>query len=158
MAASKPLPETPRLTTMATAEAAAMASPVSWVRRLARATRAVNNAGSGGVAMPTGAMRMAAPLVVPRRPVWPGGVPASNASIAARVEGPRMSASPRASMLSCQASRSRAQPASSNPSGSATSRRARSSVCSVSSVTCAAFSPRETGWPSNGATKPSIRP
>ena len=55
-----------------------MASPVLWVTRQVRATRAGICATSGGVAMPTGAMRMAAPLVVPRRPVSSGGAPASD--------------------------------------------------------------------------------
>jgi hypothetical protein len=59
-------PSMPALTAAATAAAAASARPVLWVAALAATTRSTSRSRSvDGVAMPTGVIRIAAPLVVP---------------------------------------------------------------------------------------------
>ena len=104
-------PDTPALTAAATAAAPASAIPVLCVTLLAiavRSTRADKSAGrtaeSGRVpgsitamAMPTGATRIAAPLVVPAAPAA-SGTPARMAATARLVEGPSRSSEPRSAM------------------------------------------------------------
>ena len=64
----------PWLTAAATAAAAAMAIEVLCVARQVSATLATSaSSGSAGIMMPTGAMRIAAPLVSPPRPASSGG-------------------------------------------------------------------------------------
>jgi len=85
-------PATPRLTAAATAEAEAMAIEVLCVARQVSATLATRAAsGCGGIMTPTGAMRMAAPLVSPYRPASSGAMPLLMASSARLVEGPSRS-------------------------------------------------------------------
>ena len=72
-------PAMPALTAAPTAAAAARPIDVLWVTMDAATTASTRAAsGSGGVATPTGAMRMAAPLVAPLRPASAGGVPAAS--------------------------------------------------------------------------------
>ena len=107
-------PATPALTAAATAAAPASATPVLCVTRLAVTTRRRSRSRSpAGVATPTGVTRMAAPLVVPSRPVSVSGVPASSADSARFVDGPSRLSEPRARMSSSQASSWRAKSSSS---------------------------------------------
>jgi len=101
--------------------------------------------------MPTGATRIAAPLVSPNRPASAGPAPAASAARACRVDGPSRSSEPRARIDCSQANRSRARsPASTSPSPATTSR-ASNTACSVSSVTDPAGRPAASGWPAGPA-------
>ena len=170
-----PAPDTPALTAAATAAAPASAMPVSWVTRLAASTwsteRPTERAGPLGAgeaaacpgrsrftAMPTGAMRIAAPLVVPEAPAFSGGVPARTAATARLVEGPRRSSEPRSAMSRSQLTRASASSRGSivpcPPTRSLPSRTA----CSVSSVTAPAGRPAAIGWPGGAGSKPVRSP
>lgn len=73
---AKDAPATPALTAVATAAAPAIATPVLCVARQASATRSTSrSSGCAEVAIPTGAIRMAPPLVSPRRSASPRGKP-----------------------------------------------------------------------------------
>ena len=98
--------------------------------------------------MPTGATRMAAPLVTPCRPAAATSAPAASAARACLVDGPSRSSDPRARIDSSQASRSRASAVASTSPRPATTSRASSTACSVSSVTDPAGSPAASGCPS----------
>ncbi len=92
MAPRQSAPSMPELTAAATAAADAIATEVLWVARQVSATLATSAlAGSDGIMMPTGAIRIAAPLVSPSRPATSGAIPALIASIARFVDGPRRS-------------------------------------------------------------------
>src|SRR5690349_3905411 len=156
-------PETPALTAAATAAAPASATPVLCVTRLAMTTwstsvdrlvRPGRGAGSRATAMPTGAMRIAAPLVVPKAPASSGGVPARMAATARLVEGPSRSREPRSAM-----SRSQSMSAAASSSGSSvpwplTRSLASRTACSVSSVTDPAGMPLAMGCPGGAGSKP----
>ena len=100
----------PALTAAATAAAPEIATPVLWVTALA-ATTASTRRGmlSKSFAIPTGAIRMAAPFVVPNRPDSVTGVPAATASTAAFVDGPSRSCDPRARIPSSHSTSSAAR-------------------------------------------------
>ncbi len=127
-------PATPTDTAIATAAAPARPSPVLWVTREASMTASSRDAGSGPKAMPTGAMRIAAPFVVPRRPARSGWTPLWIAAIAAFVEGPSRSSDPLASMTASQSASARANRCGSIRPAPSISRSATIRACSVSSV------------------------
>src|SRR6266508_5974753 len=79
-ASSSVAPSTPAETTVATTAAPACAMAVSCVTRSAATTASSRR--SNRFAMPTGVMRMAAPLVLPSRPVCDGSSPADRAASA----------------------------------------------------------------------------
>ena len=91
-AARQSEPATTRRTAAATPAAEAMAIEVLCVARQVSATLATSaTSGSGGIMMPTGAMRMAAPLVSPFCPASSAGTPSLMASMARLVDGPSRS-------------------------------------------------------------------
>ena len=143
----------------ATAAAPAIATEVWWVTRHASATRSTRAGRSpAGIRMPMGATRIAAPFVVPVAPASCGGVPASTAWTAARVEGPSRSADPRCRMSSSHAaSRAASTPGSMRPAPSITMS-ASSIACSVSSVIAPAGRPAATGWSGGAGRNPVIGP
>src|SRR5690242_18847840 len=107
-----------------------------------------------GTAMPTGAIRMAAPLVVPVAPASSGGTPARMAATARLVEGPSRSCEPRSAMA-----RSHSVSAAASLCGSIVPRPsirslASRTACSVSSVTAPAGMPPAMGWPGGAGSKP----
>src|SRR5437764_2280381 len=104
--------------------------------------------------MPTGAMRMAAPLVAPVAPASSGGTPARMAATARLVEGPSRSCEPRSAMA-----RSHSVSAAASLCGSIVPRPsirslASRTACSVSSVTAPAGMPPAMGWPGGAGSKP----
>ncbi len=147
-------PSTPALTAAATAAAPARATPVLCVARLASTTRSTRPPRSAdGAAMPTGVIRIAAPLVTPDRPAWPMSAPPSSALIARFVDGPSRSSDPRARIDCSQPSSLRANSAASTlPPQSITSPASRT-ACSVSSVTVPAGLPAAIGWPGGAGSK-----
>ena len=152
-------PDTPALTAAATAAAPASAIPVSCVTLLAitvRSTRADKSAGgtaeSGRVpgsitamAMPTGATRIAAPLVVPTAPASSGGTPARMAATARLVEGPSRSSEPRSAMARSHSVSAAARSCGSILPRPLTRSLASKTACSVSSVTVPAGMPPAMG-------------
>ncbi len=152
-------PEIPALTAAATAAAPASATPVLCVTRLASTTRSTRLSRSAhGVAMPTGVIRMAAPLVTPKRPASPASAPASSAARARFVDGPSRSSEPRARIDSSQASSRRASSAASSTPLPSMIRFASSTACSVSSVTLPAGSPAAIGWSGGPGWNSASRP
>jgi hypothetical protein len=117
------------------------------VTQLASTTRSTKLGRSvAGQAMPTGVMRMAAPLVAPLRPTCSIGTPAATAATAAFVDGPSKSSEPRLRMSCSQESRSAASWYGSMRPLPATSSLPTNSACSVSSVTEPAGMFGAIGW------------
>src|SRR5262249_50568454 len=99
------------------------------------------------------------PLVSPAPPASATSAPAASAARACLVDGPSRSSVPLARIDSSHASRSRARfPASTSPPPATTSR-ASSTACSVSSVTDPAGSPAASGCPGGpGGNPPTSAP
>ena len=105
--------------------------------------------------MPTGAMRIAAPLVAPEAPASSGGTPASTAATARLVEGPSRSSEPRAAMSRSQLTRACASSRVPTAPCPLTSSLPSRTACSVSSVTVPAGRPAAIGWPGGAGSKPT---
>ena len=95
--------------------------------------------------MPTGAMRMAAPLVVPAAPASSGGTPARMAATARLVEGPSRSSEPRSAMARSHSVSAAASSRESIVPRPLTRSLASRTACSVSSVTAPAGMPAAMG-------------
>ena len=159
IASSRPAPSRPALTAAATAEAPAMAMPVSCETRPAARTASTRPGRSvEGQAIPTGVTRIAAPFVVPARPASSAGTPSSTAATAARVDGPSRSSEPRARMSSSHEARRRAKSSASMTPAPSMIAPASRSACSVSSVTDPAGMPAAIGWSAAASRNPSMVP
>ena len=111
-----------------------MARPVPCVTWLTSATRSTRTASPPGpstptsmllmlMLMPTGAIRMAAPLVSPPAPLTSGEAPCSIRARARRVDGPSRSSDPAPAIRPCQSTSSRASASGSSRPPPATRRR-----------------------------------
>ena len=162
-ASNAPTASTPSiaaLTAAARSPAASKPCRVSWVtRQEARTARA--SASSSALrekAMPTGATRIAAPLVVPSLPVQCGSAPARTRSRASLVEGPSRSRDPRARISSSQRRRASASWWGSMRPPPSMRRPARMRACSVSSVTVPAGAEGAMGCSATASRSPVISP
>ena len=108
--------------------------------------------------MPTGAARIAPPLVVPKRPVISGDTPSCNACSADFVDGPSRSSDPLAFIAASHAIRSSAYRWTSMSPSSAIRRLASSTACSVSSVMLPARMPGAIGCQSTASRNPVTGP
>ncbi len=108
-ASSNDAPSMPALMVAATAAAPLRATAVLCVRALTSITRLTKASTSAlDEMMPTGAMRIAAPLVVPDLPDTAGSTPDSILTRASLVDGPSRSKSPRWRTSCSQRTRRRA--------------------------------------------------